>query len=105
MLVSNQFKPGDLALIVGATTDTKNIGKAVELIELVPPYTYSKSILPNGYRATHNEPTPCWLVAGESLVQHDQSFNGFGIRAPHFLVPLRGDFEQEQERFRQMACQ
>lgn len=89
--MKHEFKPGDQVLIVGATTDTKNIGKSAELIELVPPYTHSKFIMPNGLPGCHDELHPCWLLAGDGLIQNDPSFNGFGIRAPGFLMPLRGD--------------
>lgn len=96
--MSHNLKPGDLVLIVGATTDTRNIGKTAELVELVPPQTFSCFLLPQGIRASHDEPHACWLLAGGSLIQEDASCNGFGIRSPRFLMPLRGDFAPERQK-------
>lgn len=102
--MSHNFKPGDLVLIVGATTDTKNIGKMAELVELVPPLTFSCFVLPQGFRAFHDEPDACWLLAGDSLIQEDPSCNGFGIRSPRFLMPLRGDFAPERQKETEVAA-
>lgn len=101
--MNHNFKAGDLVLIIGATTDTNNIGKTAELVELVPPETFSRFVLPKGSPAYHDEPMACWLLAGESLVQADPTCNGFGIRAARYLMPLRGDFTPERQETKEEA--
>lgn len=99
--MSHNFKPGDLAMIVGAVSDTRNIGKTGELIELIPAGGVSIFILPNGKSARNLEEAPCWLLAGDGLTQSNPGGNGFAIRYPRFLMPLRGDFTHEQQKVKE----
>lgn len=89
--MKHEFKPGDLALIVGANTDTTNIGKVCELVELIQPHGKSIFIMPNGRPARHDQDEPSWLLAGATLTQKNPEHSGFAIRQECYLMPLRGD--------------
>ncbi len=102
--MTHQFKPGDLALIVGANTDTENIGKVCELLELIQPGKAGAVIVGNGRPARHDEAMPCWLVTGETLTQPDPKFNGYAIRWSRYLMPLRGYFAPEHQKSREVSA-
>ena len=94
--MKHEFKPGDLAMIVGARRRPEAIGKVVELIELLQPQQAAAQII-DGTRFVNSDDEPCWLVTGDTLradaitcgVPH--KVIGVGMSAPRFLMPLRGD--------------
>jgi hypothetical protein len=104
--MSHQFKPGDLAIIVGGDT-VWNEGKCVELISATtgPAFVDINSgknwvHIPAGISA--------WIVTGPSLVaQFTES--GKKVASPEMvfaqqnLMPLRGDFTPEREKSQEVA--
>lgn len=96
--MSYQFKPGDLAVIIGANSLTQNIGKRCELREFVR--DGDMYVAPNGVVYQHQD-VPCWTLVGDDLVAvvGDEVVSiGFGIHEPRHLMPLRGDFTPEQQK-------
>jgi hypothetical protein len=99
--MSHQFKPGDPALIVGAFKLTENIGKVVELVQLVT--DGELYVAPNGVTYEHCD-DPCWVVVGDGVVGWSDDgavFDNFGLSVPNHLMPLRGDFAPEQQKARE----
>lgn len=97
--MSHQFKPGDLALIVGAHRFTDNVGKACELAEFLVPDQVSAWRDPADGRPVRNASgRECWLVFGEGLVSSIQDTSGACLVMPAHLMPLHGDFDPEQQK-------
>jgi len=97
--MSHQFKPGDLALIVGARRLTANIGKTCELIELLAPNRVSAWRDPADNRPVSNASgREVWLVVGEGLISSIQDTYGACLVLPAHLIPLRGDFAPELQK-------
>ena len=99
--MSHQFKPGDLAIIVGSNRGiSPNIGKAVSLtIKLAPEAGFH---LPDG-RHVKNKGPECWLVEGGELSASLSSggwvdLGGVALVEERHLMPLRGDFAPEQAK-------
>jgi len=102
--MNNQFKPGDLALIVGARRYVENIGKTCQVIELLQPSEVSKWRDPADGRTVANMAgTQCWLVVGEGLVSGIESTRGACLALPRHLMPLRGDSQPEQQKSRKLV--
>ncbi|WP_122670049.1 hypothetical protein [Pseudomonas viridiflava] len=83
--MSNQFKPGDLALTKVFDVDIP-AGSLVELAERI-----EKGTLIRGKGYAFKAPTPGWYVI----------HNGSGARTAYGeneLIPLRGDFAPEQQK-------
>ncbi|WP_122418618.1 hypothetical protein [Pseudomonas viridiflava] len=99
--MSNQFKPGDPALIVGSSNNlSPNIGMAVELVQHLR--MNDKFSLPDG-RPLLNRGPACWLVQapGLSAALHHGGWadiGGIALVMQHHLVPLRGDFAPERQK-------
>lgn len=90
--MNHQFKPGDLAIIVGANSLTQNIGKQCQLREFVTRGDWY--VAPNGKVYRHDD-VPCWTLIGDGLVAvvEDEVVDlGFGIHEPRHLMPLVDDF-------------
>lgn len=107
--MSHNFKPGDLALIVGAFLLQENIGQAVELVQFLAPEERYKT--PDGIGCV--APGYCWVVTGAGVVgaYQDPFFGdvvrtvGHGVCAPEHLMPLRGDFIPDEQIAREYtAC-
>ncbi|KPX44812.1 Uncharacterized protein ALO68_03874 [Pseudomonas syringae pv. helianthi] len=99
--MSNQFKPGDLAIIVGANSLTQNIGKQCELREFVTSGDFY--VAPNGEVYRHDD-VPCWTLVGDGLVavvEGEVVDLDFGIHEPRHLMPLRDDFASEQQKVKE----
>ena len=96
--MSNQFKPGDLALIVGAFNVESNIGKSCELVEHLAPEAISTWIDPSdGRRIQNGCSSPGWLVVGDGLTSHCGTAGWVLVDAKH-LRPLKGDEQPAQLR-------
>ena len=96
--MSHQFKPGDLALIVGANVQTQNIGKVCELVQMVVRDEIYTG--PDGHRYQHAD-GPCWLTSAPELVVHfddGSTKTGWGLSFLHHLMPLKGDEQPVQVR-------
>lgn len=103
--MSHQFKPGDLALIVGAFTRAENIGKQCELLELLGPEQVSEWRDPSdGCQVQNGSTEPGWLVIGDGIVSYNGE-DGFVIADPRHLMPLRGDFTPEQQKTKELVTQ
>ena len=96
--MSHNFKPGDLALIVGAHTLPENIGKTCELIEMVLPEQVSAWRDPqDNLRIQNGDVDVAWIVTGEGLNSWCGG-SGWVLADPLHLMPLRGDFTHEQQK-------
>ena len=101
--MSHNFKPGDLALIVGARSYPRNIGKTCELVELLKPSQISAWLDPEDGRPVNNASGfECWLVIGNGLISGIQDTRGACLALPSHLMPLRGDFAPEQQKSREV---
>ena len=96
--MKHEFKPGDLAVIVGAMTagGEHNIGKAVTLIQRVE---FRETVRVFGV-LYYAEFGAGWVVAGDGLISRridrETGLDFFEARPrcfplERFLIPLRGD--------------
>lgn len=98
--MNHQFKPGDLAVIVGANSLTQNIGKQCQLREFV--VRGDHYVAPNGVVYRHDD-VPCWTLVGDGLVavvEDEVADLGFGIHEPRHLMPLLGDSAPTEQKSR-----
>ena len=103
--MSHNFKPGDLALIVGACRLPENIGKTCQLVEFLAPEQVSSWRDPSDNRPIINASgTHVWLVVGEYLVSSIRDTSGACLALPIHLMPLRGDFTPEQQKSREVLA-
>lgn len=95
--MSHHFKPGDLAVIVGANVLTQNIGKSVELSAFVQEGDLYAGPDAQLYRHTD---IGCWIVRGEGVEFRTECgvYEGFGICEPRHLMPLPGSPVPEQAK-------
>lgn len=98
----SQFKPGDLALIIGFSKSPINLGKSCELIAFLKPGDRIDFAV-NGFGGVrHHGDRAGWLVAGNALVASTGSC-GYTIVLEKNLMPLIGDFQPEQQKSRELA--
>lgn len=90
----SKFKAGDLAVIVGAHFSTENIGKVVILVEFLAANEVHE-VECMGFR--HRAPHDGWLVEGENVVSRFGD-EGVCIILEKHLMPLKGDFQPEQQK-------
>lgn len=100
----SNFKSGDLALIVGGSMPDQ-LGKVVELLFFirsreeyaVPGYAHLVRNVSGG---------DVWLVKGDVGMLHEEggSVDGFCQKAESNLLPLRGDFQPEQQKSREVPA-
>lgn len=102
--MSNQFKAGDLALIV-RDDDEYNLGKQVELVEFVQPGESYRAV--TGVIMTNASGVAVWACVGDVRTERGLDepviHEGFTQKAPYNLMPLRGDFQPEQVRERELV--
>lgn len=106
--MNNQFKPGDLALIVGAHRYPENIGAVVELISYLA--AGEQYTTPDGSIVTVGGDS--WEVVGESVCGgYVLRMSGrvvrtpkHGLADPAHLMPLRRDFVPEQAKSHEVAA-
>ncbi|WP_116865663.1 hypothetical protein [Pseudomonas syringae] len=100
--MAHQFKPGDLALIIGYNTFSENVGQTCELVEFFG--AGRDHLTPEG--ALSEAPSDCWLVEGKGILGAYQCrITGRITRTPRVafveprhLMPLRGDFAPEPQK-------
>ena len=99
--MSHQFKPGDLALIVNCE-EPSNIGKCVELVELVQPgamYRAGRFLIEN------TSGVPVWHVVGEVISPcNAHVVVGHAQKVESRLMPLRGDFQPERQKSQEIQA-
>jgi hypothetical protein len=96
--MSHQFKPGDLALIVGACSMPENVGKICELVEMLAAEQISAWIDPtDGCRVQNGDDEPGWLVIGDGILSANGE-PGHVLALPRHLMPLRDDFAPVQQK-------
>ena len=102
--MSHNFKPGDLAMIVGAYTLSENIGKVCELVELLAPEQISAWTDPiDGVRVQNGDDGNAWLVVGDGLVSWCGA-RSWVMADPIHLMPLRGEFTPEQHKSQEVIA-
>ncbi|MGX4728047.1 hypothetical protein [Pseudomonas corrugata] len=99
--MNHQFKPGGLAMIIDSRARYANVGRVVSLVESMgfPTVYFWKGV---EYRNTTG--SQIWLieVQGEPL---ETRWSGHAMRGPiceYKLMPLRGDFEPEQQKAKEV---
>lgn len=103
----SQFKPGDLALVVGSRLGSSpNVGKVVELIQMVMPG--DSFTTPDGFVRESGVDYPTWLVSAEGLIATTMSdrriyCGGACLMQERYLMPLKGDFQPEQQKSREVV--
>ncbi|RMP73282.1 hypothetical protein ALQ20_02964 [Pseudomonas syringae pv. atrofaciens] len=96
--MSNQFKPGDLALIVGAHMTPDNVGKACELVEFLAQEQISAWREPqHGMVIQNGDVHAPWVVIGAGLVSCF-GLSGWALVDQIHLMPLRDDSVKEQQK-------
>lgn len=99
--MAHQFKPGDLAMIVGSSKGiSPNIGMAVELVQKVPANDHF--MLADGTRLQNRGPA-CWLIESTGLraaLHHGgwADIGGIALAEERHLMPLRGDFAPDKHK-------
>jgi hypothetical protein len=96
--MSHQFKPGDLAVIVGTVRDHETLGRTVELLEYLGDDDAIE--VPTGGWVNNVERNRMWWVclvdgAYTNSLGHTKSE---GPCREQFLLPLRGDFVPAEEK-------
>lgn len=100
--MNNQFKPGDLAILKSSEAEHL-IGSVVELIAYIgsePHMTYA------GTEAFNPHQHRIWWVAITSGQTFDSIIRGpvsDGFCGEFRLMPLRGDFQPEQQKSRELV--
>lgn len=105
--MSNQFKAGDLALLINASS--RNNFKTVELVEFLG----APDLIPLGETQLRNTGRHgIWLVRAcrEPIIFSKKISSAAGVSssmeapvAERNLMPLRGDFEPEREMAREVV--
>lgn len=99
--MSHQFKPGDLALIIGSSQGVSpNIGMAVELVQKLE--TDGRFLMPDG-RTISNRGPLCWVIYANGVAAQLSNgaivdIGGFALCMEIYLMPLGGDFAPEQQK-------
>jgi len=101
--MNHNFKPGDLAVIVGANTLVQNIGKVVELSAYVTDGDLYAG--PNGQLYRHSD-IGCWVVRGDGVqfFADDEVLTGFGLCEPRHLMPIQGDCQPDRQKSREVPA-
>ena len=104
--MGHNFKPGDLALVINSNHGV-NIGKVVELIRFDDS---DKIKLPEegpGCFTPNPDRVACWVVRGD-LSAHSTIRGITDCKAAacpqSWLMPLRGDFAPEHQKFREVPA-
>jgi len=99
----SQFKPGDVALIVGYCVSPVNLGKSCELVAFLRPGERI-AFACNGFDGVrHTGDKAGWFVAGDALVATSGA-RGYTIVLEKNLMPLLGDFAPEQQKSQEVSA-
>jgi len=99
--MSHQFKPGDLALIVGACSVPEKVGKICELVEILAAEQISAWIDPtDGCRVQNGDDELGWLVIGDGILSANGEL-GHVLALPRHLLPLDGAPVIQQQKARE----
>lgn len=99
--MQNQFKPGDLALVIGSDHEPSNVGRACELIaflshgDVVPNPNHPETL------AEYDDPgVQRWLVRGDQIQNDsdDPRDVGLDVLMPEHLMPLKGTETPQLEK-------
>ncbi|TJZ75618.1 hypothetical protein [Chitiniphilus eburneus] len=96
--MAHQFKPGDMARVIDARVIHENIGKIVELVQLLSPGEEFRD--PHGVLNIYTGDEPAWLVVAPEITGVTDSGRrsaGFGMALPQYLMPLGGDENAVQD--------
>lgn len=97
----SKFNPGDLALVVSGSTSSVNVGRTVLLLESMgSPVFYEW----DGERYHNVNGDHIWIIEaqGEALVTRFGDCAKRGPIGQRKLMPLRGDFQPEQQKAKEM---
>lgn len=102
--MQHQFKPGDLALIVGANELLENIGKQCELVQLV--VRGERYTAPDGKLYEHDD-MDCWVVICPGILswfEDGEIIKSFwGLCEPRHLIPLHDDRAPQLEKQKELT--
>jgi hypothetical protein len=102
--MQNQFKPGDLALIVGANELYENIGKQCQLVQCVTKGEYFTA--PDGKVYEHDD-MDCWVVICPGILswfEGGEIIKSFwGICEPRHLMPIKGTETPQLEKQKEVV--
>lgn len=103
--MQHQFKPGDLALIVGSSSGiSPNIGKCATIMSRIK--TDRDHLAPNGKRVVNRGPD-CWIVEASGLVAGLKAggyvdVGGIALVLDQHLMPLRDDHAPQLEKQKEL---
>lgn len=102
--MSHEFKPGDLAVIVGTKFATETLGKTVELLEFLG--SDPGIACPGGGIVQNVDKNRMWLVRLTEGAYTDNLgvTSSEGPCREQWLMPLRGDFQPEREKSREVPA-
>lgn len=104
----SKFKAGDLALIIGTQHgDSPNIGKCVELVSWLKPG--DSLISPDGVSRKCASDNAVWQVIGNGILARNVrelwiDAGGVALCEERFLMPLRGNFQPEQQKAKEVIA-
>lgn len=104
----SQFKAGDSALIIGSPwPDCPNIGRQVELVGLYGPG--DEFVAPDGKPGSNGTDESLWLCFSADLKAMNMrdiwiDRGGVAFARETHLMPLRGDFQPEQQKSREVSA-
>ncbi len=99
--MNNQFKPGDLALVVGCHRLPTLIGSVVELF--AKPDAGGLALTPDGSLAAFEGDSAAWIVLKDGHVSINGDV-GWALVSEIHLMPLRGDFQPERQQSREVSA-
>lgn len=90
--MGKEFKPGDLAVIIGAHSMFDMVGKCVELVMPVAP---GDLVTVEGQKFRNLTSGAAWVIQGDGLKSPTRSgkiiHGALSLAAERHLMPLRGD--------------
>lgn len=96
----SEFKAGDLALVINDDRYPQNIGLCVQLSEFVQPD--GEYWTPDGRHVENGSGEAVWVVVADGLTSSTGS--GYCQKVERNLMPLRGDFQPDQEMTREVPA-
>lgn len=103
----SKFNVGDLALIVGCHRDPRNIGATCTLVQFIK--AGDEYEISPGHKVS--APIDAWMVEGTQVI--GAYFNkkrgiietpGKGLADQRHLMPLKGDFQPEQQKAKEVSA-